>query len=282
MTIELDSLIKQVGKLPSLPTVYYELSQEVDSPHSSLNSIGNVIRKDQGLAVRLLKLSNSAFYGLPSKVETLEEALQLIGLHQMRDIALATTVITLFGGLPPGLVEPNQFWRHSIACAVGAALLAEENEESQPERFFVGGLLHDIGRFIMYLRLPRESGEILTRCRQSGELPCVVENEVLGFDHALLGSALIEHWRLPASLVEMVGCHHHPNRARAAVMDAALVHVADFLASGLDLGNSGEYVVSPLSPPAWERCRIPEQRLGRLVKEMDTRSEAMSRILTSA
>lgn len=271
MRQDLAAFVNQAGALPSLPAVYLELTREVDSPYSSLKSIGDIIRKDPSLTSRLLQLANSALYGGPSRVGTIEEALQLIGLREIRDLALATTVITLFPGIPSHLVDVVQFWKHSVACGVGSALLAEERQEPGPGRFFVGGLLHDVGRLIMYLRAPGESAEILQRCQATGDLSSTVETEVLGFDHATLGAALLEAWNLPLPLVELVRCHHYPSRSHLAPRDAALVHIADFLASALGLGDSGEYAVAPLAEAAWQQCLLDERRLEAVVKEIEAR-----------
>lgn len=282
MSESLSSFIKRTGPLPSLPAIYTELHNAVDSPYTSIEDIGGIIRKDHSLTTRLLRLANSAMYGLPRRIDTLEEALYLIGLREMCEMALATTVITTFMGIPTDLVEPVQFWRHSVACAVGCALLAEERREPVPERYFVGGLLHDVGRMVMYMKAPAQSATILRRCRETGELDCSVENQILGFDHTSLGAALLEMWSMPPSLVEMVRCHHVPPRSRAASVEAAIVHVADFLATSMEFGSSGEYAVSPLSEEGWARCRLEEDRIEWLVRTIESRYEPLCEVLTDA
>ena len=280
MSDPLASFLRQGGPLPSLPAIYTELNAAVTSAYSSIEDIGGIIRKDHSLTTRLLRLANSALYGLPRRIETLEEGLYVIGLREMCDMALATTVITTFMGIPTSLADPVQFWRHSVACAVGCALLAEERHDPVPERLFVGGLLHDVGRMVMYLQAPAQSAAILSRCRDTGALDTVVESEILGFDHASLGAALLEMWSMPSSLVEMVRCHHVPTRTHGPSGEAAVVHVADFIANTLEFGSSGEFAVSPLSEEGWTRCRLDDGRIKDIALEIESRYQPLCEMLT--
>lgn len=279
MTQDIGSFIRQVGTLPSLPTLYHELTQAVGDPNASITAIGSIVRKDQSLTSRLLKLANSALYSFPSQVETIEEALQLIGLREMCDLALATSVISTFKNLPPELVNVADFWRHSIACGVTCGLLAENNHDPAAERFFVGGLLHDIGRLVMFLKARDQSLEILHRCEAEGAPSCAVERLVLGFDHATLGGELLALWHLPSTLVEMVRRHHQPLGLSLASSDVAAVHYADFIVTALEFGSSGESGVSPLSEEAHQRCALEASQVEPFVTEIETRCEQLCSIL---
>jgi putative nucleotidyltransferase with HDIG domain len=271
--------INRVGtKLPSLPTIYQEITAAVDNPDSSINEIGTIVRKDQSLASRLLKLANSAMYSFPSQIETIEEALQLIGLREMRDLALATTVISTFSKLPQNLVNPIDFWKHSIACGTAAAMIAERRFDPAPERFFVGGLMHDIGRLIMYLFAAKESTEILGKYDRENATACRIEFQVLGFDHAALGAELLAIWKLPSKLVELVRMHHTPPKT-ATPTDDGTVHCADFLVTAVSIGNSGETVVQPLSEDAYKNCLIEETSLEEIVTQTEERCEQIFAIL---
>jgi putative nucleotidyltransferase with HDIG domain len=279
MTMDAATYVKRVGKLPSLPTLYYELTRAVENPNSSISMIGDVVRKDQSLASRLLKLANSAYYSFPSEVETIEESLQLVGLREMRDMALATCVIGSFKNLPAHLVNAPDFWRHSIACGVISSLLAEKRNEPTPERFFVGGLLHDIGRLVMYLTAPAESKQILSLCESEKNICCKVETQILGFDHAELGAELLTAWKIPPSLIDMVGHHHSPG-LRTSTGDYMVVHYADFMATALEFGSSGETYLAPLSAEAAKRCLLDEGQIESIVHETETRCDQLCAILT--
>lgn len=279
MPQDASSFVRQVGKLPSLPAIYYDLNKAVDDPASSIATIGAIVRKDQSLASRLLKLANSAIYSFPSEVDTIEEALQLIGLRQIRDLALVTCVVAAFKNLPVQLVNVPDFWRHSIACGVASGLMAEKRHDPAPERFFTGGLLHDIGRLIMYLKAEKESVEIFNRIETENLPPCKAETLVLGFDHAELGGELLSLWKLPTSLVEMVRRHHSPSKFSTTAGDDATVHYADFIVTALELGNSGEMAISPLSEEACNRCLLDDSEIEPMVEEIEGRCDNLCSIL---
>lgn len=268
------------GQLPSLPALYYKLVEAIQNPDSSVEEISGIIQKDQSLASRLLRLANSGFYGFPSDIGTLGEAVQLIGLREVQDLVLATSVINTFDKVPGRLVDVASFWQHSIACGIASALLAEQRHDPAPERFFVGGLLHDIGRLILFVKAPEESREILERCEQEEQLASRIELEVLGFDHATLGAELIDLWKLPQSLREMVGSHHDPSASPVVFLDAFVVHYADFITSALEYGKSGELFVSPLVVPS-NRARwlMEDDRIEALVTELDRKCEEIFPIL---
>lgn len=271
MKLDVRCFVQRTRNLPSLPSVYYELERAVCQPDSSINDITDIIRNDQSLALRLLKIANSAFYGSPPEIGTLEEAVMLIGFREIQELALATAVIEAFQKVSSRLVNVVSFWEHSIACGLASALIAECGHDPMPERFFVGGLLHDIGRLIMLLNAPEESQAILDRCEAEGRMNSELEREVFGFDHALLGAELISFWKLPASVANMVSCHHDPSKAVTVLFDAFVVHYADFITSALEFGNSGEFYVCPLLIPA--PCKtylIEEEQMELLLDDLET------------
>jgi putative nucleotidyltransferase with HDIG domain len=282
MSVDLNKFVERTGRLPSLPSVYYTLMRTIETPNASVEEVSAVITRDQSLATCLLKLANSAFYGLPARIGTVDEAVQLIGFREVQDLVLATSVIRAFDKLPADLVDVASFWKHSVACGIASALLAESQHDPVPERFFVGGLVHDIGHLIMFLNAPEESRQILDRCEREAQLCFRVEQEVLGFDHAMLGAELVFRWKLPHALVQMVRDHHNPLESRAAFLEAFLVHYADFIVSALELGNSGERFVAPLKVPAnCEGFLLDEGRLESLVIELERRCDEIFPALTT-
>ncbi|HXW97648.1 MAG TPA: HDOD domain-containing protein [Gemmatimonadales bacterium] len=267
-------LLKGVVSVASLPGVYLRLSAVVSDPRTSAADVGAVIAEDPGLTARLLKLVNSAMYGFPSRIETVSHAISIVGTAQLQDLALATSVIRLFANVPESLVTMESFWRHSVACGVTARALAARRREANVERYFVAGLLHDIGRPIMFMQVPEEARVAVLRSREGGEPLYEVEYALLGFDHSHVGQALLEQWKLPPSLREAVANHHHPDRSQRFPVETAVVHVADLLANALGLGSSGEPSVPPLDPKAWELVGLPTANIGDLLEEAERHYEA--------
>ncbi|MCC6207611.1 MAG: HDOD domain-containing protein [Gammaproteobacteria bacterium] len=270
------SLVARAKTVSSLPSVFLRLQNVVNDPRSSNRDIANVIGEDPGLSARLLRVANSAFYGFPSKIDTITRAVTVIGGKQLRDISLATTVIDLFKGLPQELVSMESFWRHSIACAVAARILATYRRASNVEHFFVVGLLHDLGCLIMYSEIPDQCREVFAERDREGALLYPLERKLLGFDHADVGGLLLDSWKLPSALSQPVTHHHRPGRLQGQPeigVTAAIIHLADILAHAMELGSSGEYFVPPLDADAWAALALPESVLPAILRQFEQQYE---------
>jgi HD-like signal output (HDOD) protein len=253
-----EALLKGMVELSSLPFIYIKINEAVNNPRSSIKDISEIISGDPGLTSRLLRLVNSAFYGFPSKIETVNRALLMVGMQQMRDLALATSVMSLFKGIPGHLVSMESLWRHSVACGLAARMLATVRQSgTNVELLFTAGIIHDIGRLVIYKKIPETAQEMIIRCRDSKEPLYLVEKEVLGFDHSDLGRMLAQSWNLPPSLEEVLACHHFPQEAKQYPVETGLVHIADYIAHAIQLGDSGEQYIPPLDEKVWELVDIP-------------------------
>jgi len=250
-------LLKDYANISSLSKIFTRLNEAINNPKSSAGDIGNIIKDDPGLTARLLRIVNSPFYGFPQKIETISRAIVIVGLQQLRDLALGTSIVDVFKGIPEHFLSMDSFWRHSISCGVAAKILATYRRETNAERFFVSGILHDLGRLIILTNIPELARETLLRCKSRGDLLHVAEREVIGFDHAAVGRALLRAWKLPPSLEEVVAFHHKPTGVRRFPVEVAIVHVADILAHSMQFGNSGEPSVPPLDGEAWESIGLP-------------------------
>jgi HD-like signal output (HDOD) protein len=279
MSLEPRDLVKVAGSISSLPMVFTRINDAVNNPRSSIADIGRVISEDPGLTARLLKIVNSAFYSFPSKIDTISRAVTIVGTQQLRDLALATSVMKVFKGIPEDLMNMEAFWCHSIGCGITARVLASHRREANLERYFVTGMLHDIGRLLLFMNLPKQARAALLRCQRSGELLYQVEYEEIGFDHATVGSALLQAWNLPASLEEVVAFHHAPQKAVRYPIEAAIVHVADIIAHVMGLGSSGEHLVPQLNPEAWERIGVPASLLPATLEQVERQFRDATRMI---
>ncbi|MFN2349570.1 MAG: HDOD domain-containing protein [Thioalkalivibrio sp.] len=258
-------LIREHLQLASLPDVYHRIEEVVNDPASSFNAMAQLIELDPALTAQILRLANSSLYSFPYKIQSVSRAVSIIGTQQLRDLVLAATVIRFFNQIPLGQVNMEEFWRHSIACAVVSRAIATFRREPNVERFYVCGLLHDLGRLIIFLHLQEKLGMLLKHRDDSGDLLYRVEQQNLGFDHAVLGGTLLEFWRLPPVFSEAVRYHHNPEEAGNYPIEAAVVHVADSIANALRMGSSGERFVPPIDPVAWNRLSIPEANLEQVI-----------------
>lgn len=283
MALDPRDLLKGYLEVSSLPMIYYKIDEVVSRQNTSMADIGKIVGQDPGLTVRLLRLVNSAFYSFPSKVETITQALVVIGTRQLRELVLATSIVNLFQGIPKDLVSMESFWRHSIACGLTARMIAAYRHEANIERFLIAGMVHDIGRLIMYKKIGDLSRSALMRSRACGAPLFWAEKEVIGFDHCQMGRMLLQSWSLPQSLEEAAAFHHHPSLANCYPVEAAVVHIADIVANALQWGTSGAHCAPPLETVAWDLIGLPASVLPSLISSLKGQvNEAVHSILGSS
>ena len=268
--LSVEHMVEDVSTIHSLPMFYTQLSEAIDHPRSSIGDIAKIISEDQGLTARILKLANSPLFGYFSTIDTITQAVTIIGVLQVRDLALALSVMDVFSGIPEDLVNMEQFWKHSIATGLASRVLATSQREANLERFFVAGILHDIGRLVMYVRVPDMCLELLEQCRATGTLLHRAEKEMFSFDHADVGSALLKRWKIPPRVAEPVGAHHDSRRGDQYPREGSILHLADIIAHALQMGNSGEIFVPELDCEVWDTLQISCYFLPTLVKQVDT------------
>ena len=269
MTRSIKQLTDGMPNLGSYAGVIAEIETVLSDSRSSLADLAEVIEKDPDLAARLLKLGNSAFFGFAQRLETVSEATRLIGIQQVMDLIAASMVIEAFEGIAPEHVNMESFWKHSLACGIGARCLAVARQLPRAEKFFVAGLLHDLGRLVIFSRAPEQASEIFALHQSRRMLLRDAEREVLGFDHAEIGGELVRTWQYPANLVHAVACHHAPMSAGFFQLDSSVVHLADYLVHAMQVGNSGERFVPPLSTSAWERVGLTADALESVMESID-------------
>jgi len=265
----LDRLVEETSTVYSLPLFYEHLNEAINHPRCSTYDISRIITEDQGLTARLLRLANSPMFGCYAKVDSITKAVTIIGTQQLRDLALAASVMGIFKGIPEDLLNMASFWRHSIACGIIARALAVYRRESNVERLFVAGMLHDVGQVVLSAARPEVTRELLEAQRDTGRLYLELERERLGFDHAELGGALLNKWKIPASIGEPVACHHNPGSAEQFRLETALIHLADIICQAMELGQGAEWGVPPLDGPAWERLGLSAHMLGAVLKQSE-------------
>jgi len=262
-------LVKGVGGLVTLPNVFIRINQLVEDPNSNTVDIAKAVSQDPSFTVRLLKVANSPFYGFSSTIDTVAKAVSVIGTSQIRNLALSMSVASTFAGLPNNLVSMDNFWRHSLYCALTARILARQARKCDPEAVFTAGLLHDIGELIIFNRLPEQAKEsLLLVLDQMDDLPVYqAEQQIIGFDHAQVGGELARQWNLPPLLEECIAYHHSIGEAKRHPRETALVHLANIIAQMAEVDTLDSDDVSPIDPRAWEITGLDEDVIELVVRE---------------
>jgi len=241
--------------LPEIPTIIFKLNDIIADPFSSAEDIARVISTSPGLCAILLRIVNSAFYGFPSRIDSIARAVTVIGTKEVSALAMGITAMEVFKDIPPTVFDMQAFTHHSLACGVLARVLAANGKLRNTEQMFVAGLLHDIGRLVIFRYFPRQAASLLSGGAAGGESLYAREKAVMGFRHTDIAADLFEKWKLPMALTQNVVYHHRPSAAQDPVK-AAVVHLADIIAHSLGEGKSGEWRIPTLDAAAWESLRL--------------------------
>jgi HD-like signal output (HDOD) protein len=261
---ELASLIGLDLELVSPPEIFLQIEKVINDPGSSARQVAHIVSQDPGLSAKLLKIVNSAYFGFQQQIDTVTRAVTILGTQDLSNLVLGTSVMALFREIPASLMNMSLFWEHSLACGICARLLARYKNFSGLERFFIAGLLHDVGKLIIFKQLPRWSDAVLRTIPESDLLYYEVERLVLGFDHAQVGAALADQWHLPATLEQGLGRHHHSLQFPPSA-EAAVISLADAIVNALGFGNSGERRISPELNEIFEFLSLPGGTMESLV-----------------
>lgn len=226
MTTEKDKVFSYLFRqqLPTLPTIYTEFTKLMASPYVSNTKIADLIKKDQSMVVKILRLSNSALYGKRQEIKSLTNAITYLGTETLKNLILQIALVRMFkfeGTKIPDF-NPASFWQHSVGTAYFASLMEKHLKLPHDENFYIGGLLHDIGKVLIYQFYPKKFEEIvLTQIED--EIPDYeAEKEILKVDHAEIGGVLAEKWKFDKEIINSIQYHHTLLRSRASVLTAVV------------------------------------------------------------
>ena len=264
--ITIESVLTCLEKLPALPAAAIRVSELARDERSSAVDFERVIRPDAALTANVLRFANSAYFGLRSKVESVRQAVALLGLKRTSELAAAAALGPIIPSRLPGYeIDASGFWTHCMAVAVLSERLATELRLEHPDLIFTAGLLHDIGKIAIASFVSNCAQEIMSRVH--GGLAFVsAERAVLGVDHTEVGSAMAVAWKLPTAVADVARLHHAPGEAPAGTDRVLidLVHAADALAHALGLGRDAGELARAVDPGAEERLGIRARFLERV------------------
>jgi len=238
--------------LPTLPTVVSKMIQLVDNPKTSAASLARLISTDQALTARILKLANSAYYGFPREISTVNMAIVVLGFNTVKDMGLSLSVFDVFKNMEnTKSFDIARFWEHSVSCGVASRMLARNYRSRFAGEAFVAGLLHDIGKVILNQYFHSEFLEIM-RLSAEGITLEEAEDQVIGTRHSQVGCWLAEKWNLPKIISETILHHHDPWNMKKDQLFVATVHLANHLSHISGMGHSGRNVPEELDVRLWE------------------------------
>jgi len=211
-------------QLASPPDLFLRLNEVLENPGASLRDAGALIENDPGLSARLLRIVNSAFYGMPSKITCIRHALNIIGVREVRDLVLTTLVVDRFSTFTNSLMTMREFWALSVRCALTAKLVSGYRPDGEClQAVFLCGLLHEIGRLVVYHRLPELARAAALLAQSENITFHEGERRIIGFDHYQVGAELSRLWRLPEIIAATIEHHGMPENAAAFSRETALI-----------------------------------------------------------
>jgi len=265
-----EAAIADVAQIATLPEVTVRIIRIVEDPKSTARDLHEVIRNDPALSTRILKVVNSAFYGLPGQISSIDRAIVLLGLSAVKNISIAASMTHLFSGgtAIEGFSGPD-VWRHSICMAVAARLLSSAQSRPAVEESFLAGLIADLGLLVERQVFTKKLAEVVARMQTEAGDMCQLEQEIIGADHQAFGMALAAKWRFPAILCTTVGYHHKPmDLAEVNKELPALVHIGDILSCRAEVGFCPMPADTPVTPELLETVKLNEDQIEEVFAEL--------------
>ena len=265
----LNNIINNVRELPTLPTIYWELNEILENPNSTAADAGNVISKDQSTVSKILKVANSAVYGIRGKIDTVSQAIFHIGFEEVRNLVMAMSVIDVFkNNKVLEVINPVDLWKHSIAVGVVSRLLAREMGIGKLENYFIGGILHDIGKIFFLRYFSIDFAQAVSIAQERKISMKEAEREIFGISHTAVGELIVDQWRLPTCFKNVIANHESGIVRDGFDSLTAVVHISNITAKLFELGWSGDNIINEPSHGIIEKLNLPNNTFTSLQKQI--------------
>ncbi|MEK6586405.1 MAG: HDOD domain-containing protein, partial [Nitrospirota bacterium] len=251
----------------TLPEIYFRVREVVNDPDSTMDDLAEVLKLDPAISARLLRIVNSPFYGFPKQIDTISRAVNLLGTQAINDLVTATTVGRTFAGMPIQVMDVSMFWRKSVLCALLAGKIAKSCGLEDSERFFIAGLLRDIGHLVLYQTIPRRAQSALIEAGYLETSLAEVEQSSIGCDFVEVGAELIRSWGMPLQIEQAIRCQLSPNDAGEFIIHASVVHLAGVVVDYEELEPNRRPAALPFTPHAVTATRFVPANLPALLAD---------------
>ena len=245
--------------------MFHQIQKVMNDPNVSAAQIAGILAEDPAISVKVLKLTNSAFYGLAREVDSVKHAVVIVGVEAIKNLVLSASVLDMFKGDSVDQEFQEAYWRHSLATAFCCRFLCGKLRAHgivNSDSAFSAGLLHDIGKMVIGCFLPEEHAKLQQeRTADTESQDFVLEDRVLGYNHAQIGAFLAIHWKLPGRLAASIDYHHQPRLGADDDPIAYVVHIGDFVAKRTFYDNDKAHLIGTLDPEVMDYMQITESDL---------------------
>lgn len=271
-TLETDDLkkkiLKRIKDLPPMPKVLFKARKVMDDPKSGFKEIAKIIETDQAIAAKVLKVANSAYYGLSGMVNSIHQATVVLGYETLEQVITMVSSSSLLGKQLKGYaLNAGVLWRHSLAVAMASRIIAKKRAPSLEGDAFSVGLIHDAGKLALDGNILQKKKEIRNYLDNQEMSFLKAEHHVLGFDHTEIAHDLCQKWKLPTDHAEAMRYHHAPEASNNNQL-AHIVHIADYLAKQAEYGTGPAFDNEPLHEESLKELQLKPEQLEEISGEM--------------
>ena len=281
----LEDIVGDADRLPALPQIVQEVGDLVNDPDADVHMVAEVLKRDQSLTASVLKIANSAYYGVPGGVHDVQRAISFLGFNTIYQVVLTASVLrTVSVDAGEEVFDPSELWKYSLGCASMSEIIAQRLQVQNPHLFFTGGLLHDVGKPALYKARPHDFLRAIEEARRQGR--SLEESEMnLGLPtHEMVGSTLAKHWRFPSELRVAIEHRRFVLSDRDTPLDprlrlvADVTHLSDMLVRQMGIGNPGDERAQSIDAKVLRRLGLSSHLLKDMTAELTTKIES-SKIL---
>lgn len=263
-----DKLLKSLKDLPPMPQVVFKAREIMADPNSDLRELSGVIKTDMSITSKILKMANSAYYGLPGKVSSVDHATVLLGQKTLGEVVTMAGISGLLDSALNGYnLEPGDLWLHSVAVSFGSKILAEMKKPELANDAFIAGLIHDAGKIVLDKPLLERKGAVDSFMEDDQQTFLNAESEILGFDHAQIAFEMCNSWNIPKAITAAIKYHHYPSRSQGNEL-SYILHVADYIATLSGIGIGADDILYEVEEGAMEFLGIGQKTVSNIVLEV--------------
>jgi HD-like signal output (HDOD) protein len=266
--MNVSEFINNITDLPTLPTVAIQINQEIKNDNLTAKSLGEIVHNDPALTSRVLRLANSAYYGLVSRIDTLDRAITVLGINTLKNLALTISVFKVFHDNKHQNIDMEALWHHCLGCAVASKAIVAHTDPALAEQAFLSGIIHDIGKIAIAHAMPDKMAEIIDNLQNTDSTESEIENKVLGFTHQNVGSLLADKWKFPIQYCKAIKFHHTPyslepppfiNREESILISS--VYVGNQIAKAMSFGASTDPKAMKIDHEMWLSLDIDREQI---------------------
>ncbi|MGM0419211.1 MAG: HDOD domain-containing protein, partial [Thermodesulfobacteriota bacterium] len=262
-------ILKDHLELLTLPDIFQKLMDVINKPNSSASDVAEIIKKDSALSAATLRLVNSPFYGFANQIDSVYNAVVILGTQQISIMSMGLSVVNIFNEISSDFIDMQKLWLHCLGVGICSRIIAGHLGVKELNLIFLAGILHDIGRLVLIKEIPNEINSVIKYAWNKNLFITEAEQAILGFTHSDIGEKICIKWNLPLIISDIAGNHHNPDESQMP-FQCSIVHLGEIIVNGLNRGASGEKLVIPVNEYAWNLLDISENAIPVIIEEFNT------------